>query len=174
MRNWRSSFLLATAIMGVSAAASAAETQVERGKYLVTVAGCGTCHTPGALIGKLDAKRTLAGSEVGFGIPGVGVFVGGNLTPDKETGLGDLTTEQIVAAITKGVMPNGRKLFPVMPWPDYAHLSSEDAEAIAAYLKSLPPIKNAVPGPFGPKEVPSTLVSVIVSGDAYAKMQAPR
>jgi hypothetical protein len=53
-------------------------------------------------------------------------------------------------------------------------LSSQDAEAIAAYLKSLPPIKNAVPGPFGPKEVPSTLVSVIVSGEAYAKMPAPK
>ena len=174
MRYWRSSLLIATAIMGASAAASAAETQVERGKYLVTITGCETCHTPGALIGKPDETRTLAGSEVGFGIPGVGVFVGGNLTPDKQTGLGDWTTEQIIAAITKGVMPNGRKLFPVMPWPELAHLSSEDAEAIAAYLQSLPPIKNAVPGPFGPKEVPSTLVSVIVPGDVYAKMPAPK
>jgi cytochrome c553 len=174
MRNWRASLLVATAIVGASAAASVAETQVERGKYLVTIAGCETCHTPGALIGKTDAKRSLAGSEVGFGISGVGVFVGGNLTPDKETGLGGLTTEQIIAAITKGVMPNGRKLFPVMPWPQYAHLSSQDAEAVAAYLKSLPPINNAVPGPFGPNEVPSTLVSVIVPGDVYAKMPAPK
>ncbi len=148
MRNWRSSLVVAIAIMGASAAASAAETQVERGKYLVTIAGCETCHTPGALTGKPDAKRTLAGSEVGFGIPGVGVFVGGNLTPDKETGLGGLTTEQIIAAITKGVMPNGRKLFPVMPWPQYAHLSSQDAEALAAYLKSLPPIKERGSGAF--------------------------
>jgi mono/diheme cytochrome c family protein len=133
--------------MGASAAASAAETQVERGNYLVTLAGCRTCHTPGVLLGKPDLTRILAGSDIGFGIPGVGVFVGGNLTPDKETGLGDWTTEQIIAAITKGVMPNGRKLFVVMPWPDYAHLSSEDAEAIAAYLNSLAPIKNAAPGP---------------------------
>jgi mono/diheme cytochrome c family protein len=176
MRNWlwRSSLIVATAIMGTSAAASAAETQVERGKYLVTIAGCGSCHTPGALLGKPDSKRLLAGSEVGFGIPGVGVFVGSNLTPDKETGLGDWTTEQVIAAITKGETPNGRKLFPVMPWPDLAHLSSQDAQAIAAYLKSLPPVKNAVPGPFGPKDVPSTLVSVIVPGDVYAKMPAPK
>ena len=174
MRNWRSLLLVATASMVASSAALAAETQAERGKYLVTLAGCGTCHTPGALLGKPDAKRTLAGSEVGFGIPGVGVFVGGNLTPDKETGLGGWTTEQVIAAITKGVTPNGRKLFPVMPWPGYAHLSSQDAEAIAAYLKSLPPVKNAVPGPFGPHEVPSTLVSVIVSGEAFAKMPAPK
>jgi mono/diheme cytochrome c family protein len=173
MRTWRLPLLVATVIFGVSAA-SAAETQIERGKYLVTIAGCGTCHTPGALLGKPDAKRVLAGSEVGFGIPGVGVFVGGNLTPDKETGLGGWTTEQIVAAITKGEMPNGRKLFPVMPWPDLAHLSSDDAQAIAAYLKSLPPVSNAVPGPFGPKEVPSTLVSVVVPGGVYANLPAPK
>ena len=123
----------------------------------MTISGCGTCHTPGALLGKPDATRTLAGSEVGFGIPGVGVFVGGNLTPDKETGLGDSTTEQIIAAITKGVMPNGRKLFPVMPWPDLAHLSSDNAQAIAAYLKSLPPVKNAVPGPFGRRSIDAGL-----------------
>jgi hypothetical protein len=111
MRNWRSSLLVTTAIICALATASGAETPVERGKYLVTIAGCETCHTPGLLIGKPDAARTLAGSEVGFGIPGVGVFVGGNLTPDKETGLRGLTTEQVIAAITKGVMPNGRKLF---------------------------------------------------------------
>jgi cytochrome c553 len=164
--------LVATAIMGASAAASAGETQVERGNYLVTLAGCRTCHTPGVLLGSPDLTRIMAGSDIGFGVPGVGVFVGGNLTPDKETGLGDWTIEQIIAAITKGVMPNGRRLFLVMPWPDYSHLSPEDAEAIAAYLKSLAPIKNAVPGPFGPAEVPSTLVSVIVPGGVYAKMPA--
>jgi mono/diheme cytochrome c family protein len=173
MRNWRSTLLVATAMMSASAAASAAETQVERGKYLVTIAGCNDCHTPGALLGKPDFSRTLGGSDVGFGIPGVGTFVGGNLTPDKETGLGNWTADQIIAAITKGETPNGRKLFPVMPWPALAHLSSEDAEAIVAYLKSLPPVKNAVPGPFGPKDVPSTFVSVIVPGDVYAKLPAP-
>ncbi len=49
-----------------------------------------------------------------------------------------------------------------------------DAQAIAAYLKSLPPVKNAVPGPFEPTDVPSTLVSVVVPGDVYAKMPAPK
>src|SRR5260370_33560719 len=136
MRNWRLPLLIATAIVGASAAASAAETQIERGKYLATISSCNDCHTPGFLLGKPDAKRTLAGSEVGFGIPGVGVFVGGNLTPDKETGLGGWTTEQIIAAITKGEMPNCRKRFPVMPLPGLAHLSSDDLQALAAHLKS--------------------------------------
>jgi mono/diheme cytochrome c family protein len=49
--------------------ASAAETQIERGKYLVTISGCGSCHTPGAFLGKPDLKRNLAGSEVDSGFP---------------------------------------------------------------------------------------------------------
>ena len=60
-----------------------------------------------------------------------------------------------------------------MPWQGLSHLTSEDAHAIVAYLRSLPPVKNAVPGPFGPKEAPSTLVFVIVPGEVYAKMPAP-
>ena len=50
--------------------------------------------------------RFLGGSEVGFEIPGVGVFHGPNLTPDKATGLGDWTDAQIVAAIQKGQRPD--------------------------------------------------------------------
>jgi hypothetical protein len=60
-----------------------------------------------------------------------------------------------------------------MPWPELANLTADDAQAIAAYLQSLPPVKNAVPGPFGPKETPSTLVFVIVPGEVYAKMPPP-
>jgi hypothetical protein len=61
-----------------------------------------------------------------------------------------------------------------MPWQGLSHLSSDDALAIVAYLRSLPPVKNAVPGPLGPKEIPSTPVFVIISGEAYAKMPAPQ
>jgi hypothetical protein len=60
-----------------------------------------------------------------------------------------------------------------MPWQQLASLSADDAQAIAAYLKSLPPVRNAVPGPFRPKDVPSTLVFVIVPGEVFAKMPAP-
>jgi hypothetical protein len=115
----------------------------------------------------------VSGSDVGFAAPGVGAAVGRNLTPDKETGLGDWSPEQIVTALTTGVRPDGRKLSPIMPYMELANLTNDDAFAIAAYLKSLPPVKHAVPGPFGPKETPSTLVFVIVPGDAFAKMPAP-
>src|SRR6202046_2798467 len=172
MRSPRAPALAAVAIFS-AAAVSAEESQIERGKYLVTIAGCNDCHTPGYFLGKPDFSRTLAGSDVGFTIPGLGAFVGRNLTPDKETGLGGWTDDQIISAITAGVRPDGRKLAPIMPWQELAHLSSDDARAIVAYLRSLPPVKNAIPGPFGPKETPSTLVFVIVPGEVYAKMPAP-
>jgi mono/diheme cytochrome c family protein len=164
---------LAATVCGL-AAASADDAEVERGKYLVTIAGCNDCHTPGSFLGKPDFSRRLSGSDVGFAIPGLGVFVGRNLTPDKETGLGKWTDGQIISAFTAGVRPDGRRLAPIMPWRDLSHLSSEDAHAIVAYLRSLPPVKNAVPGPFGPKEVPSTLVFTIVPGAVYAKLPAPQ
>jgi mono/diheme cytochrome c family protein len=173
MQNGLKALVAAAALLAASAAL-AADPQVERGKYLVTISGCNDCHTPGYFLGKPDFSRTLAGSDVGFAIPGVGAFVGRNLTPDKETGLGNWTDDQIISAFTAGIRPDGRKLAPVMPWQELSHLTSDDAHAIAAYLKSLPPVKNAVPGPFGPKETPSTLVFVIVPGAVYAKMPAPQ
>lgn len=149
--------------------ARAQNAQVERGKYLVTFGGCNDCHTPGYLLGKPDATRYLGGSEVGFEMPGLGVFYGPNLTPDPDTGLGAWSTEQIVTAITTGQRPDGRILVPVMPWQAFAKLTAEDARAIAAYLKSLPPIENRVPGPFGPSEKPSAFVMKIVPPEAAAK-----
>ena len=132
--------------------------EIARGKYLVTVGGCTDCHTPGHILGKPDMSRFLGGSDVGFGVPGAGVFVGRNLTPDKETGLGSWTQAQIVTAITTGVRPDGRTLAAVMPWPALSQLTKADAVAIAAFLQSLPPVKQKVPGPFGPKEPVSSVM----------------
>ena len=92
----------------------------------------------------------MSGSDIGFGIPGLGVFVARNLTPDMETGLGGWSTDQIVTALTTGVRPDGRVLSPWMPWKGLSELTSADAKAIAAFLKSIPAVKHPVPGPFGP------------------------
>ncbi len=56
----------------LAAATHAADSAAERGKYLVTIAGCGDCHTPGSLLGKPDLTRVLGGSEVGSEVPGAG------------------------------------------------------------------------------------------------------
>jgi mono/diheme cytochrome c family protein len=143
-------------------AKAADKDMIERGRYLVTFGGCNDCHTPGYFFGKPDAARQLGGSEVGFEIPGLGVFYGPNLTPDKETGLGTWSEADIVKAIQTGVRPDGRGLVPIMPWPAFAKLTKPDAEAIAAYLKSLPPVSNKVPGPFGPSQAPTSFVMKVV------------
>src|SRR5262245_14386744 len=134
----------AAAIILATAASAFAQDPVARGKYLATFGGCTDCHTPGYFFGKPDETRHLAGSEVGFEIPGLGVFHGPNLTPDKETGLGNWSEAEIVKAMQTGVRPDGRELVPVMPWRAFANLTKEDATAIAVYLKSLPAVKNRV------------------------------
>ena len=150
-----SALFLAAASLAMPLRAYAADShEIARGKYLVTIGSCTDCHTPGSFFGKPDMSKYLGGSDVGFAIPHLGVFVGPNLTPDKATGLGNWTDTQIVDAITKGQTPQGRMLAPVMPWHGYATLTKSDALAIAAYLKSLPPVSHQVPGPFGPNETP--------------------
>ena len=151
-----------SALAGISDTGQAQTAQVKRGEYLVTLGGCNDCHTPGYFFGKPDMARFLGGSEVGFAIPGLGVFHGPNLSPDVDTGLGTWSADEIVAAITKGRRPDGRILAPVMPWHAFASLTRQDAYAIVAFLKNLPPIKNKVPGPFGPNEDPTSFVMKVV------------
>jgi mono/diheme cytochrome c family protein len=167
---WALPAIVATAALSAVLAAvwfqdaKAADRQlVERGKYLVTVANCTDCHTPGHFFGKPDLKRELGGSEVGFEIPGLGIFHGPNLTPDQATGLGSWSEADIVTAIQTGRRPDARELAPIMPWQAFAKLTKSDAQAIAAYLKSLPPVRNKVPGPFGPSETPTAFVMKIVA-----------
>ena len=150
-------------LVGNWRAEAASREQVERGKYLVNLALCTDCHTPGYFFGKPDMARFLGGSEVGFHIPDLGVFHGPNLTPDNETGLGRWSTEQIVTAFTTGTRPDGRILASIMPWHAFSQLTRQDAQAIAAFLKSLPPVSNKVPDPFGPSETPTSFVFKVVA-----------
>lgn len=132
----------------VQAGVARADEVLERGKYLAAIMDCGGCHTRGALAGKPDPTLALAGSDIGFHIPGVGIFYPPNLTPDDETGLGLWSEAEIIDAIRVGARPDGRQLVPVMPYPAYSALTDEDASALAAYLKSIPAVAFAdEPGP---------------------------
>jgi hypothetical protein len=113
--------------------------------YLMRIGGCHDCHTPGSLLGMPDHTRAYNGGDVGFFMPGIGYVYPPNLTPDPETGLGNWTEDQIVTALRTGVRPDGRTLVPIMPWPGLSALTNEDAYAMAAYMKSLPPVANQVP-----------------------------
>jgi mono/diheme cytochrome c family protein len=152
---------------------SAMDRQVARGKYLTEIIPCTDCHTPGHFLGKSDMKRYLGGSDVGFEVPGLGVFYGSNLTPDKDTGLGNWTKEQIATAITTGKRPDGRILAPPMPVASFKSMTHDDALAIAAYLMSLPPIKNKIPGPFGPTQKPTSFVMQVVPPDKFTPTPPP-
>jgi mono/diheme cytochrome c family protein len=169
---------LVAAVVGAASAipraALAQDAQIKRGQYLVTLGGCNDCHTPGYFFGKPDMARFLGGSEVGFEIPGLGVFHGPNLTPDPETGLGKWSAEEIGKAITTGQRPDGRVLAPIMPWHAFANLTGDDVRAIVAFLKSLRPVKNKVPGPFGPSEKPTSFVMKIVPPEAAAGDPTPK
>jgi len=135
---------------------------VARGKYLVTIASCHDCHTPGYFLGKPDMARYLGGSDVGFELPGLGTFLGPNLTPDKETGLGNWTDAQIVAAIQTGATPSGRMLAPIMPYHAFANFTPQDVQAIVAFLRTIPPVQHKVEGPFGPSQTPTVYIMRII------------
>jgi hypothetical protein len=125
--------------------------QLQRGKYMVGLLGCGSCHTDGALVGDVNTAHLLAGSSVGIAYtsPFVDSFPGlvypPNLTPDMETGLGSWPMNRLVQMIRVGTADHSSRSLPVMPWPAFSSITEEDAFAIAAYLKSLPPVNHKVP-----------------------------
>jgi mono/diheme cytochrome c family protein len=157
MKQPRTTAILAALITVAVVAPAVSQQQApprSRGEYLATIMDCGGCHTGGALAGQPDRRLHLAGSGIGFGVPGLGYFYPPNLTPDRETGLGAWSEAEIVRAVRTGVRPDGRVLAPVMPWHNYAALTDEDARALARYLKSLPPVRNATPPMTGEGQVP--------------------
>ena len=119
---------------------------LERGRYLVNAMLCPLCHTPiSAATGAYDTERFLAGGMRIAAYPW-GVWYSRNLTSDPQTGLGRWSDDEIVTAVTRGIARDGRQLDPMaMPWPWFSRLTATDARAIATYLRSLPPARNAVP-----------------------------
>lgn len=149
-----------------------------RGKYLVATSACMDCHTPfkmGPKGPEPDMSRLLSGHPQDLKMPPAptlppdspwvmvaagtntawsgpwGVSFTANLTPDKETGLGDWTEDDFKRTIRTGRhLGRGREILPPMPIPVYNNMTDEDLEAVFAYLRTLPPIKNRVPEPLPP------------------------
>ncbi len=140
-----------TVILPLPTEDKVADTTVAHGAYLVQIMGCGTCHTDGALVGEPNLDRRLAGSSVGIAYTdpaknsNPGVVFPPNLTPDVETGLGALSEAAVIELIREGANRHGEPKLEVMPWPAYQILSDPDVQAIAAYLRSLPPVSHPVP-----------------------------
>ena len=119
-------------VFAVNGVASANATdQIARGKYLLHAGGCSSCHTASG-----DNALPLAGGlplETPFG-----TFYSPNITADPETGIGNWTDDEFVAALWDGVGPDG-DYYPAFPYTSYTGMSREDALALKAYLFSLPP-----------------------------------
>ncbi len=118
--------------------------RLERGAYIANVSGCLVCHTPLTAAGSSDMARLGAGGYEGR-IPGAGVWRASNITPDRATGIGKWTDDQIATAIRTGVRPDGKRLAPIMPYAFYNKMTDADVRALVIYLRALTPVPNAVP-----------------------------
>jgi mono/diheme cytochrome c family protein len=124
-----SSIVLSAALVACVGGVSS-ESPEATGEKVVMANACGACHT--------GSKGTLAGGDVIKD----GVYAP-NLTPDMDTGLGGWTADEITTAISKGKDDQGQSLCGSMP--RFGMLSQQDLADIAAYLRSLPAVKNQVP-----------------------------
>lgn len=126
------------------AALGRAETLFQRGSYLVnTIAACGRCHTPRDAQGKPIGAMALAGGfEFDDGV--LGHVVSPNVTPDRETGIGNWTEAEIVTALRYGTRPNGTSIGAPMPVDAYHDMSDDDLAAIARYLHTMKPVRHRV------------------------------
>jgi mono/diheme cytochrome c family protein len=158
---------VALSVDQAQASPNAQADKVAQGKYLVKIIGCDDCHTP--LLPSIDMSKPqtvkpddlmklafsgydaldttskyMAGGRA-FDLGPGGVWFTRNLTPDKETGLGDWTDDEIKTAIRTGKTRRGTVLSPFMPYPVFNNLAEADVDAIVAYLRTLPAVKNPVP-----------------------------
>jgi mono/diheme cytochrome c family protein len=117
-------------------AAFAQASLVERGAYLARAADCMACHTTN------DGKAYAGG--LGFKLP-FGTLYSTNITPDKETGIGNYSDQDFLNAVHRGIRRDGARLYPAMPFASYTYMTDADALAIKAYLFSLPPVRAAAP-----------------------------
>jgi mono/diheme cytochrome c family protein len=105
---------------------------VKRGDYLARAADCLVCHTaPGG--------KDYAGG-LGFKLP-FGTLYSTNITPDKETGIGNYSDQDFLNAVQRGIRHDGARLYPAMPFTSYTYMTDADALAIKAYLFSLAPVR---------------------------------
>ena len=135
-------FGLTMAAALLAAGTALAQTQVERGRYLVeTIGGCGNCHTPMGPQGPVREKHLGGGFE--FKEQPFTAYAA-NITPDNETGIGRWTDQQIFTAIREGKRPDGSLIGPPMPFSVYRGLADDDVRAMVAYLRTVKPVSNKV------------------------------
>ena len=130
------------------------EETVKRGEYLAKMGDCISCHT------NVKGGTPAYAGGLSIATP-FGTFYTPNITPDKETGIGQWTEQDFIRALKEGRDPKGRNYFPVFPYVYFANTSDEDLRALYAYFMSLPAVKQEnIPLPF-PFSVPGARSSLL-------------
>jgi mono/diheme cytochrome c family protein len=133
--------------------------RLERGRYIVEgPAHCFQCHSevnweePGAQpkAGKKAGGTVFPEKEMEW-------LVAPNISPDAETGAGNWSDEQFARAIREGIGHDGRRLFPMMPYMNFREMSDEDLASVIVYVRSLQPVRNALPKVTLPEPVKAML-----------------
>ncbi|KTD01712.1 c-type cytochrome [Fluoribacter gormanii] len=117
---------------------------IQRGEYLSKMGDCISCHT------NVKAGTPAYAGGLPIETP-FGTFYSPNITPDKETGIGNWTEKDFIRALKEGRDPKGRNYFPVFPYIYFSKITDEDARALYAYFMSLPPVNlpnKSLPFPF--------------------------
>lgn len=123
--------------------AERASRPLERGRELAQV--CAHCHSPVDTSGRILPGMKFAGGKR-FQISVWDTVVTMNLTSDADTGLGRYTDEEVVRAVTHGIRKDGSRMLPFpMGWTAWAHWTDADRQALVAYLRAIPPVRNTIP-----------------------------
>lgn len=141
IKHWK----LGIAVLSLAAGVAWAQAPVERGRYLVEgILTCSNCHSPRGPGGVLDPARRYSGGPQTWDKPTYTVK-GSNITPDKKTGIGNWSADDVKRSIRDGKRPNGVQLSPKMPYAFYKIFTSADLDAVVAYIRSLPAVSRKVP-----------------------------
>lgn len=124
-----SAMALLIAFMGATAAKAA---DLENGKYMFTIAGCGSCHGE-----KGDMNKLTGGYQIKTEF---GTFITPNISPDPVHGIGKWTKGDFYTALKEGISPRGNHYYPSFPYASYAGMTKKDIFDIYDYIKTLPPV----------------------------------
>lgn len=120
------------ASLGLTITPASAQPDLENGKYMFTIAGCGSCHGKDG-----DPTKLTGGYEIKTDF---GTFVTPNISFDPEHGIGKWSKADFYAALKEGISPKGSHYYPTFPYASYAGMSKKDVFDIFDYIKSLPAV----------------------------------
>ena len=144
---------VALAAFACGASADDRAAAVEPRPYVATAANCFGCHTR-------EGGAAYSGGRA-LATP-LGTIHSTNITPDRETGIGNWSAQDLKRALREGIAADGRHLFPAFPYPFYTRMTDADIADLYAYLRTLNPVRYVPPG--NDRRVPDALADGALEG----------